>query len=76
MRTFMLLAAVAGVGMLFAGMPATRGEGPLDKSADRNVKPGDVEWHPDFKAACRAADESGKPVMLFQLMGNLDDRFC
>ena len=40
------------------------------------VPPGKVRWHPDFVTACRAAARSGKPVLLFQMMGNLDNRFC
>jgi hypothetical protein len=40
------------------------------------VEPGKVRWHKDFDAACRAAKKSGKPVLLFQMMGKLDDRFC
>jgi hypothetical protein len=40
------------------------------------VAPGTVNWHNNFAAACDAAKRSGKPVLLFQLMGNLDDQFC
>jgi hypothetical protein len=40
------------------------------------VAAGKVRWHHDFSAACTASQASGKPVILFQLMGNLDDRFC
>jgi len=40
------------------------------------VEPGKVRWHKDFDTACRAAKKSGKPVLLFQMMGKLDDRFC
>jgi hypothetical protein len=40
------------------------------------VQPGKVRWHKDFAAACAAATRSGKPVLLFHLMGRLDDRFC
>jgi hypothetical protein len=40
------------------------------------VEPGKVRWHKDFAAATRAAQTSGKPVLLFQMMGKLDDRFC
>ncbi|HEY9868845.1 MAG TPA: hypothetical protein V6D08_06745 [Candidatus Obscuribacterales bacterium] len=40
------------------------------------VKPGLVRWHQDFATACSAARTSGKPVMLFQMMGRLDDEFC
>ncbi len=40
------------------------------------VEPGKVCWHADFAAACRAAGRSGKPVLLFQMMGRLDEKFC
>jgi hypothetical protein len=44
--------------------------------ANPKVKPGDVKWHTSFADACQAAEKSGKPVLLFQLMGKLDDQFC
>ncbi len=40
------------------------------------VRPGRVSWHPDFATACEASRKSGKPVLLFQMLGKLDDRFC
>lgn len=40
------------------------------------VQPGSVLWHPTLAAACEAARKSGKPVLLFQMMGKLDDQFC
>ena len=40
------------------------------------VDPGKVRWHADFAAACRAAARSGKPVLLFHMMGRLDEKFC
>jgi hypothetical protein len=40
------------------------------------VEPGKVRWHADFAAACGAAGRSGKPVLLFQMMGRLDEKFC
>ena len=40
------------------------------------VPPGKVTWHNDFAAACAASAKSGKPVLLFQMMGKLDDKFC
>lgn len=39
-------------------------------------KPGDINWHSNFEDACKASILSGKPVLLFQMMGNLDDKFC
>ena len=40
------------------------------------VEPGKVRWHTNFDAARAASGKSLKPVLLFQMMGNLDDRFC
>jgi hypothetical protein len=44
--------------------------------ANPKVQPGGVHWHPTWTAACDAAGKSGKPVLLFQMMGKLDDQFC
>jgi hypothetical protein len=49
---------------------------PAPEATNPKVEPGLVRWHPSFAAACQAASKSGKPVLLFQMMGNLDDRFC
>jgi hypothetical protein len=51
-------------------------EAPVQVFANPKVKPGLVRWHRDFATACSAARVSGKPVMLFQMMGRLDDEFC
>jgi hypothetical protein len=40
------------------------------------VEPGKVTWHADFAAARAASAKSGKPVLLLQMMGKLDDQFC
>jgi hypothetical protein len=40
------------------------------------VAPGLVRWHDSFAAACEAARRSGRPVLLFQMMGKLDEQFC
>jgi len=45
-------------------------------SENRAVRPGLVHWHPDLAAAQAAARKSGKPVLLFQMMGRLDREFC
>jgi hypothetical protein len=44
--------------------------------SNRKVAPGLVKWHPDFATACSQSKLSGKPVLLFQMMGQLDDEFC
>lgn len=50
--------------------------GRIGAPASPKVEPGKVHWHRDFAAACAAAGKSRRPVLLFQLMGKLDDRFC
>jgi hypothetical protein len=40
------------------------------------VTPGLIGWHADLSAARTAARESGRPVLLFQLLGRLDEEFC
>jgi hypothetical protein len=49
---------------------------PPEVSTNPKVQPGKVNWHPSFAAARRAAEKSGKPVFLFEMMGKLDDQFC
>jgi hypothetical protein len=48
----------------------------LGAMANPHVAPGQVRWHRNFAAACAAARNSGKPVLLFHMMGKLDDQFC
>lgn len=52
------------------GQSTTNGEAENPKCT-----PGLVNWHPDFESACAASRQSGRPVMLFQLLGQLDERF-
>jgi hypothetical protein len=61
--------AVAKTGGLPAASKPTDADNPL-------VKPGEVKWHASFQAACEAAKKSGKPVLLFHMMGQLDRQFC
>ena len=55
-------------GLLEGAAPA-RDTGP-------EVAPGAVHWHADLARAQEAARASGRPVLLFQLLGKLDDAFC
>lgn len=41
-----------------------------------HVEPGRVHWHPSLEAACAAAKQSRKPVLVFHMMGQLDRQFC
>lgn len=40
------------------------------------VEPGKVRWHKSFEEAKAASAMSGKPVLLFHMMGQLDLQFC
>jgi hypothetical protein len=44
--------------------------------ANPKVEPGLVKWHGDFAAARAASARSGKPVLLFQMLGRMDEHFC
>jgi hypothetical protein len=41
-----------------------------------HVQPGLVQWHADRESALAAAKESGRPVLIFQMLGRLDELFC
>ena len=46
-------------------------------SKPAQVSTGLVEWHAGgLEAAKQASAVSGKPVLLFELFGNLDEVFC
>lgn len=49
---------------------------PLKPGSNQKVEPGKVRWHRAIQTAMEASSQSGKPVLLFQMMGRLDDRFC
>ena len=80
MRSDFLLVALIGIGITVVSGSLTHGEKRSGKgaasAADTKVSPGDVKWHANYQAACAASEISGKPVLLFQLMGKLDDEFC
>ena len=56
--------------------PKTSAAVSADGFANPRVRPGLVHWHPTLPAACEAARRSGKPVLLFQMLGKLDEQFC
>jgi hypothetical protein len=48
----------------------------VPQSDNPKVQPGLVSWHPTMAEACAVGRRTGKPVLLFQLMGNLNEKFC
>jgi hypothetical protein len=60
-------------------LPPLSQYGPLPATpqfVNPKVAPGKINWQTDFETACESAKTSGKPVLLFQMMGKLDDGFC
>ena len=56
--------------------PSAPAREPAARSDDNpRVEPGKVQWHDDVAAATSAARRSGKPVLVFHLLGQLDQRF-
>ena len=47
-----------------------------EKPANPSVEPGKVHWHATTEVALAAAKLSKKPVLVFQMMGQLDHQFC
>ena len=56
-------------------MVAESAPAPREVAENPPVEPGKVKWHKSFADACAASKKSGKPSLLFQLLGRLDQRF-
>jgi hypothetical protein len=61
-----------------AATPVAPAPRAVTTAAEENpaVKPGLVNWHASFADAKTASEKSGKPVLLFHMMGQLDRQFC
>jgi hypothetical protein len=53
-----------------------RDTAPQADAGNPHVEPGKVQWHKTLADACAASAKSKKPVLLFQMLGKLDDQFC
>ena len=49
---------------------------PKEGETNPKVEPGKVKWHSSFQTACEASKKTGRPVLLFQMLGNLNEEFC
>ncbi len=67
-------AMLADAGKREVEMPIKRDSVPAPKEG--KVAPGKVNWHASFDKAVEAAAKSGKPVLLFQMLGKLDQEWC
>ncbi len=76
-KRFFLPAVFLSLGVTVGLLPLVRTDARSPaRAVNSKVKPGDVAWHPSFGAAREASKQSGKPILLFQLLGKLDDQFC
>ena len=80
-RQFVQTTLAAGAALAVGGVNSSHGEmrlpaAPPVANANPQIRPGRVRWHADFAAACAAGRGSGKPVLLFHMLGRLDHKFC
>jgi hypothetical protein len=85
MRTALvgLVLVAAGCSGPEASVPETAAAAPAPAApaasaapASPKAAPGLVAWRADEAAAFAAARTSGRPVLVFQMFGRLDDEFC
>jgi hypothetical protein len=72
-KTLRIEPAVSG---LVAGTAPASTPASLSSPNNPTVEPGKVKWHKSLADAQAAAGKSGKPVLLFHMMGQLDKQFC
>ena len=72
-KTLRIEPAVSG--LVASTAPATAPTAPSSAN-NPTVEPGKVKWHKTLADAQAAAAKSGKPVLLFHMMGALDKQFC
>ena len=59
-----------------SAMPVAPAPHAVAAEENPTVKPGLVKWHASLADAKSAAEKSGKPVLVFHMMGQLDKQFC
>ncbi len=70
-----VLERLADVGKSEAELPIKEKLAALAPAAGR-VSTGKVAWNASLDAALERAKETGKPVLVFHLLGRLDDEWC
>lgn len=80
-RRFLQTSLAAGTALSLAGGTTSQADVLMSVPAavtetNPPARPGRVRWHDDFATACTAAGRSGKPVLLFHMLGRLDQKFC
>ena len=68
--------AVAGIVAIAAILAVGAGsDKPVSHKSKKTLVAG-VAWETSFEAAKEQAKKEGKPILLMQLFGKLDDEFC
>jgi hypothetical protein len=75
-RNFCRLMLLAITCAVFTTAPSVVAANESCTIQNPTVSAGLLHWHKSFKDACAAAQRSGKPVILFQMLGRLDQEFC
>ena len=76
-RDFLQNSVAAGAALTVLGGAGGRAAAPsAGPAGNPHVRPGLVPWRESFAAACAQSQRTGKPVLHFQMMGRLDERFC
>ncbi|MBL4845042.1 MAG: hypothetical protein JKY65_05925 [Planctomycetes bacterium] len=73
--TTLALLTVVGAGALVLNTPNTTAQANDAPDFERN-NPDLVEWQQDRTAASALATKGDRPLLVFQLLGNLDQEFC
>jgi hypothetical protein len=77
--TLSVIATLLAVNSSRTATAATPAPSVVEKPAAEDnprVKPGLVNWHASVADARAAAEKSGRPVLVFHMMGRLDRQFC
>jgi hypothetical protein len=73
MKSRIALAGVLAVAAILA--VGAGGDKPTSAKSKKTLVAG-VAWETSFEAAKEQAKREGKPILLMQLFGKLDDEFC
>lgn len=69
-----LLKSALVLGILLFGLLAI--DGPNAGAKDNEIRLGQAQWTSNLEVARLRSQSSGKPVLLFDMIGRLDEKWC